>query len=146
MPDLERVIRWASLDMKRFCCWCWKVARLAASEAAAIETGEAGEAGVEAGLGTELSFAKQMRHFPANRGLWSGSRSRPHSKHNKLSPGGGWWEEGRRPLQMLERSSIWCTREWCWSNSMVMNVLLQTPQVSPVSPGKQTIYEKESFW
>ena len=39
---------------------------------------------MEAGLGTELSLAKQMRHFPANRGLWSGSRSRPHSKHDKV--------------------------------------------------------------
>ena len=78
--------------MKRFCCWCWNVARLTASEAAGREAGdagEAGEAGVEAGLGTELSLAKHMRHFPANRGLWSGSRSRPHSKHNKLNPTGG---------------------------------------------------------
>ena len=23
MPDLDRFIRWASLDMKIFCCWCW---------------------------------------------------------------------------------------------------------------------------
>ena len=73
------------------------MARLAASEAAGIEAGEDGElgvAGVEAGLGTEWSLAKHIRHFPANRGLWSGSRSRPHSKHNKLNPAG--WGGGRK--------------------------------------------------
>ena len=38
------------------------------------------------------------------------------------------------PLQMLDKSSIWWTLEWCCSSSTEMKFLLQTPHVNPASP------------
>ena len=71
MPDLDMFMRWASREMKMFCCW---------REAATLTASGAGEG---EGWDDGLSFAKQIKHFPANRGLWSGSRSRPQSWNNK---------------------------------------------------------------
>ena len=77
-------------------------------------------------------FAKQMRHFPPNKGLWLGSKSLPHS------------------LQMLDKSSTWWTLEWWRSSSIVRKVLLQTPHVNPgaavdvaVSPRKYKIGSRD---
>ena len=38
------------------------------------------------------------------------------------------------PRQMLDKSSIWWTLEWCCSSSTDMKFLLQTPHVNPGSP------------
>ena len=87
--------------------------------------------GIENDADGEVSvfvLAKQMRHFPPNKGLWLGSKSLPHS------------------LQMLDKSSTWWTLEWWRSSSIVRKVLLQTPHVNPaaavdvaVSPRKYKI-------
>lgn len=38
------------------------------------------------------------------------------------------------PRQMLDKSSIWWTLEWCCNSSTEMKFLLQTPHVNPDSP------------
>ena len=120
MPDLDMFMRWASREMKMFCCW---------REAATLTASGAGEG---EGWDDGLSFAKQIRHFPANRGLWSGSRSRPQSWNKKIDRTGQF--AGGEPLQMLERSSSWWTLEWCCSRSRERKLWLQTPQVRLDSP------------
>lgn len=80
MPDLalERLMIWARRESRRL-CWCWKVAI-----ARELEEGLSGW-GAEAGA-TEslLVLAKQIKHLPANSGLWLVSKSLPHSEIYQL--------------------------------------------------------------
>ena len=59
-PDLERLMICARRESRRP-CWCWKLAK-------AKELGE-GVSGPWVAAESLLVFAKQIKHFPANRGL-----------------------------------------------------------------------------
>ena len=72
-PDLVRLISWASLDSIMLCCWM--LSRAGAAWLTVL-MGWLGSGDVDAG--SEL-LAKQIKHLPANRGLWFGSRSLPQS-------------------------------------------------------------------
>ena len=78
IPDLERLMIWARRESRRL-CWCWKVAM-----AKELEVGVSGSWAAGGGTASSFVFAKQIKHLPANRGLWLDSKSLPHSETDPM--------------------------------------------------------------